>query len=221
MSYILSYQSICLSLSTPCLSFESDIPVHRGSYFDVFFEIVTRTVFLFPELIEIACVAISFILPCANNLSYTSGVSIFKLLQFAFSQYTISSLKTTQSQENLNYSACYKMLTNAIHYNINRSVRENIPLVIVMMKNAKLLTKILKHDTEYDECDQLLLFIKNVNAELRQSGKSFKASELEVFFTDPSCEHFTLPVLRAPRPDYDFSTGIDFILEKLSSSFIV
>lgn len=198
-----SFPSTCLSLNEPCPSFDSEVPVHRGSYADLLIEIVSRTS-VNENLIKMASIALSAVIPYSTNLSYVSTISIFHMLETSFS---MGDMTTT------------KMIIMSVYYSINRSIRENIPLVIILMKNLKLMVSIHKKEPSFEECEQLVSLIKNVNQELKQIGARFKSSELEKFFQDPACEHFALPVLRPPQIDFDYSSEFEIIIQELSTVY--
>ena len=190
LAILLSFPSTAISLNIPCVSFESNKPVHRGSYADIVIEIASRQNI---SLLQVIVLIIVNVVPYASNLSYCSAIAIFRILSIA---------------QNNNDLKSVKMIISAIHYAINRSVRENVPLVILVMKNSKMLININKELNNLEECEQLVSFVKNVNQELKQLGDRFRSSELEKFFNDPSCEHFALPVLRPPQADFDLSKMI-------------
>lgn len=203
LALILSFPSTSIALNTACISFDSNVPVHRGSYADIVIEVVTRQSM---SLLKPIAMVIVNVIPYASNLSYGSAISIFKILSAALSQKDKESVK---------------MIVSAIHYTVNRSVRDNIPLVILVMKNSKLLITINKEYEMFEECDQLVSFVKNVNQELKQIGAIFQSSELEKFFNDPSCEHFALPVLRPPQIDFDLETEIEKQAKNMTALYII
>lgn len=203
LALILSFPSTSIALNTACISFESSVPVHRGSYADIVIEVVTRQSM---SLLKPIVMVLVNVIPYASNLSYGSAISIFKILS------------TAQSQKD---KESVKMIVSAIHYAVNRSVRDNIPLVILVMKNSKLLIAINKEYEMFEECDQLVSFVKNVNQELKQIGAIFQSSELEKFFNDPSCEHFALPVLRPPQIDFDLGEEIDKQAKNMAALYII
>jgi hypothetical protein len=203
LAAISSFPSVCIGLNEPCTSFESDIPVHRGSYADVLVEIVTRGAT--SSSMKISVLVLSAVIPYASNLSYSSAVSIFRLLETLF---------------NGNNGECVNMIVAAVHFVINRSIRENVPLVIVLMKNSRLVMNILKANPGFEECEQLVSLAKNINQELKQLGNKVKSSDLEKFFDDPSCEHFALPVLRPPQIDFDFGAQVNHQILSLCSLYI-
>jgi hypothetical protein len=191
LASIVSFPSISISLNEPCTSFESELPVHRGSYADVLLEVVTRTTT--HGSLRLSCLIIAAVIPYASNLSYSSSVSLFQLLEFIV---------------NSGDSHLTTMILSSIHYIVNRSIRENVPLVIVLLKNSKLLSSILKANPTFEECDQLLSVAKNINQELKLLGSKVKSTDLERFFDDPSCERFALPVLRPPQIEFDYIAEI-------------
>jgi hypothetical protein len=199
---IVSFPSVCISLNEPCTSFESEAPVHRGSYVDVLLEVVIRGAS--PNYLEISAMIISAVIPYAPNLSYSSAVSLFKFLE------TLVSANAMQS---------INVIVVAIHYVVNRSIRENVPLVIVLMKNSKLLTGVLKMISSFDECDQLLSLARNISQELKQMGTQVKSTDLEKSFDDPSCERFALPVLRPPQIEFDAAAQITQHLSNLAAYY--
>jgi len=205
MEFILSFPSLCLSLNVPCLSFESDWPVHRGTHSDLIIEVVGRCGLLSNDYTVVTSVIISEILPFSANLCYLSAVTIYKVL----------ALLHEQNEENSTL-----LLLKSIHYCINRSVRENIPLVIVTMKQSQLLISLNKKYSNVEEIIQMVSFIKNINQELKQIGGKFKAEELEVFFKDPACEHFAIPVLHPPTVSFESQTQIFKCTESLVDKFL-
>lgn len=203
LALILSFPSTSIALNAACISFESSVPVHRGSYADIVIEIVTRQSM---SLLKPIVMVIVNVIPYASNLSYGSAISIFKILTAALTQKDHESVK---------------MIVSAIHYTVNRSVRDNIPLVILVMKNSKILITINKEYENFEECDQLVSFVKNVNQELKQIGAIFQSSELEKFFNDPSCEHFALPVLRPPQIDFDLEKEIEKQAKNMTALYVI
>ncbi|OHT07411.1 hypothetical protein TRFO_24361 [Tritrichomonas foetus] len=203
LAMVLSFPSVSISLNTACTSFESDVPVHRGSYADIVIELVSRQSM---SMLKTIVLVVVNVIPYASNLSYGSAISIFKLLTVADANKDSNSVK---------------MIVSAIHYTVNRSVRENIPLVILVMKNSKLLMNINREFEGFEECEQLVSFVKNVNQELKQLGPRFRSSELEKFFNDPSCEHFALPVLRPPQIDLDISKEIDHQVKNIAALYAI
>ena len=202
LAAILSFPSTCIALNEPCRSFDSDTPVHRGTYADILLEIMSRAS---PKFVKMNSLIVSAVIPYAANLSYGSALHIFRLLSIAYRT------KHTQSM---------KSLVCAVHYLINRSICENVPLVIVLLKNSKMLLTIYKEDPGFEECEQLVSLIRNVNQELKQFGTRMNASELEKFFSDPSCEHFTMPVLRPPQTDFDFASLLGQNITNLSAYYV-
>jgi hypothetical protein len=203
LAAIVSFPSVCISLNEPCTLFESETPVHRGSYVDVLLEVVVRGAS--PSYLEISAMIISAVIPYASNLSYSSAVSIFKFLETLVSSNKLQSIS---------------VIVVAIHYVVNRSIRENVPLVIVLMKNSKLLIGVLKMIPNFDECDQLLSLAKTINQELKQMGTKVKSTDLEKFFDDPSCERFALPVLRPPQIEFDAAAQINQHLNNLAAYYV-
>jgi hypothetical protein len=187
LAAIVSFPSIAIALNAPCTSFESEFPVHRGSYADVLLEVVTRATT--HGSLRLSCLVVAAVVPYASRLSYSSAVSLFKLLEFVLGSGDMQLVT---------------LVLSSIHYAVNRSIRDNVPLVIVFMKNSKLLSMILKANPAFEECDQLLSVAKNINQELKLLGSKMKSTDLERFFDDPSCERFALPVLRPPQIDFDY-----------------
>ena len=187
LSLFLSLEPIKKCLNLPCSSFESSWPVHRGSLCDLIIEIVTRYSTLNQTLLHSCVDCISTIIPSASNISYVSAVSLMKLISKG------SELKDEYIIDNI---------IKAIHFAINRSIRENVPLVIVLLKNSKMFLQMHKLREDFEELASLVTFVKNVNQELKQMGTTFKSAELEAFFQDPACEHFANPVLKPPELDY-------------------
>lgn len=199
---ILSFPSSSIALNVPCVSFDSVTPLHRGSYADIVIEVVSRQKV---RMLKPIVMVIVNVIPYSSNLSYGSAISVFKVLSASHAQ---------QDHESV------KLIVSAIHYTINRSIRENIPLVILVMKNSKLLQSIHLENENFEECEQLVSFVNNVNQELKQIGTTFQSSELEKFFNDPSCERFTLPVLRPPQIDYDLQNEINNQIQQMTVYYV-
>jgi hypothetical protein len=203
LASIVSFPSIAIALNAPCTSFESELPVHRGSYADILLEVVARATT--QGSLRLSCLIIAAVVPYAKKLSYSSAVSLFKLLEFIIGS---------------GNSLLITMILSAIHYAVNRSIRENVPLVIVLMKNSKLLSGILRNSPTFEECDQLLSVAKNINQELKLLGSKVKSTDLERFFDDPSCERFALAVLRPPQIEFDYVAEIEQHAVNLSAYYI-
>lgn len=206
ISFLSSFSSLALSLNVPCEVFESNWPLHRGTHTDIFIEIISRTTLLSPKMYGFAAISISSVLPYSANLSYSSAISIFTLLENLC-------LYHSKAKKVMKY------LIHSIHFCINRSIRENIPLMIVMMKKLELLNKINQILSADEECQQLIVLVKSINSELRQTGNSFTSAKLEKFFCDPSCEYFASPVFKRPSIDFDFKKGFSKTIEDLIQNF--
>jgi hypothetical protein len=108
----------------------------------------------------------------------------------------------------------------ATHYIVNRSINENVPLVIVLMKDSKLLIGVLKMISSFNECDQLLSPAKNIHQELEQMETKVKSTELEKFFDDPLCERFALMVLKLPQIEFDAVAQINQHLTNFATCYV-
>ena len=155
-------------------------------------------------MMYLSATALSLILPYSANLSYSSVSALLNFLGHLFQSHSI---KIT------------KILISSIHFCINRSIRENIPLMIMLMKNLSLFCHILKKEPDFEECKQLILLIKSINSELKQNGTTFTSNDLELFFSDPSCEHFASPVLRPPIIDFDFIANLEKPIKNMLLDF--
>ena len=202
LASIVSFPSSCIALNDPCRSFDSETPVHRGTYADILLEILSRGT---TKFVKMNSLIVSSVIPYAANLSYGSALHVFRMLTIAY---------RSRHQQSVKSIVC------AVHYLINRSICENIPLVIVLLKNSKLLMTIYKDDPAFEECEQLVSLVRNVNQELKQFGTRMNASDLEKFFSDPSCEHFTIPVLRPPQIDFDFGSLLGQNITNLSAHYV-
>ena len=192
LSLFLSMDPIKKCLNIPCTSFESSTPVHRGSICDILIEIAYRNSVVNPSILHSCVDCISTALPHASNISYVSAVSIINLILKG------NKLKDEYVIDNL---------IKAIHFSINSSIRENVPLVIVLLKNSKMFIQMSKVRTSFEELNSIVTFAKNVNQELKQMGTTFKSAELESFFQDPACEHFANPVLKPPEQNFINNTN--------------
>lgn len=191
---------IVFTLNVPCTAFESDWPVHRGTHADLLIEIVSRGGLLDKRSFKLTVQILSIVIPYSTNLSYVSAMSIFKVLSMS---------KLGPAQE----------LIQAIHYSINRSVRENIPLVIMMLKNTRMLASVQKEDDSNQECKDLLNFAKTANQQLKQIGSSFSSSELEKFFTNPNIETLQKPVSDIPQTSFNYDYQYDDMLHYLAWTY--
>lgn len=163
-------------INEPCQNFISSKPVHRGSFFDVYTEVISRVVAQSPEIAEFAIQSLSKLLFIARNISYTSSISIINLLSISKSQDLIKTM----------------------HYVVNNGIRNNISLNIVMLKNSRVFIQMQKLYPDLPELSSIVTMLKNINEELKQISTNFNATALEKFFRDPTCEHFANPVLRVP-----------------------
>ncbi|KAH0791362.1 hypothetical protein GPJ56_004717 [Histomonas meleagridis] len=202
IAWIVSFPSLTIGLNDPCTFFSCKTPIHRGTYSDALIEIVSR---LGIQRYKLVSLIISYVIPYSTNLSYSSAVNIFKAINI--------SLEANDKETT-------KMLISAIHFMINQSVRDNVPTVIVMLKNSNILIKAMKENKDCEECQQVVQFIKSINQELKQIGKAFSSSELELFFQDPNCEHFAIPVLRPPQIEFDFNVEFGKYLKLLLAMYV-
>lgn len=189
--YAFSFPSISIGLNNQNISFYSKFPIHRGTYADNLIELLSKVEQKHLKLISLI---ISTIIPHTRNLSYFSSITIINILKSSFIQKDIQTTRT---------------IIKSIHYLINQSVRDNIPFIILLLKNFHLILDIKKEITDSEECEQIISFIKNINQELKQFGKKFTSVELENFFADPSCENFAIPVLNSPQIEFDFQAQFE------------
>mgnify|MGYP004702478345 CR=1 FL=1 len=135
--YAYSFTSLSIEFNVTNISLFLKYPIHRGTYADTLIELLSK---VNPKYYKLVSLIISAIIPYTQNLSYLSSITIINILKLVF---TKNDFQLTRA------------MIKAIHYLINRSVRDNIPFIILLIKNSSLILNIKNSINDFEECEQI------------------------------------------------------------------